>query len=433
MKALTAQANAGNNALGLCRAVFYFACLFSLYSLHGYSQPTLTNKSGEKDFGSSLKRYETKSDKSGDPKAASSADDTIRVSTNLVVSDVLVVSQKGNPLVGLKKEDFIVTENGVPQEISVFSPSQDPKIGRSIVLIIGYGIMIQPYIHTGVEAAKVLIDKLGPQDRMAIVSDQLQILSGFTSNKTVLKNSLTTAEQAFWSGKRKHSFACGHFDEQYSAFLAALNELVQKDDIRPVVIFQTDGDEYPYLKPESKEWKDLDKQYAPSAKTCPDQSRWRERSFSFEDVKDAIAMTGATVYSVIPGPRVLGVPKKEIEPHIAQWWTEMHNLFPNGGRAEGSPSGIANLTRWNLQWQSALADLAGFSGGYTEFLENPKDADRIYDNIFTIMNNRFVVGYYPKDEMGDGKRRNIKIEIKGHPEYGTISRKTFLPGGTSNK
>ena len=85
------------------------------------------------------------------------------------------------------------------------------------------------------------------------------------------------------------------------------------------------------------------------------------------------------------------------------------------------------LTRWNLQWQGSMAELAAFSGGYTEFLEDPKNAGLVYDNILTVMNNRYVVGYYSKDETRNGKRRSIKIEIKGHPEYGTMSRKAYLP------
>ena len=40
--------------------------------------------------------------------------ETIKVETNLVVSDVLVLNDKGNALIGLKSSDFIITDNGVP-------------------------------------------------------------------------------------------------------------------------------------------------------------------------------------------------------------------------------------------------------------------------------------------------------------------------------
>src|SRR5206468_12854478 len=138
-----------------------------------------------------------------------------------------------------------------------------------------------------------------------------------------------------------------------------------------------------------------------------DKSEWEERSFSFEDIKDAVALSGATIYSVIPGPRVLGVPKKEIHPRVSRWFDDMNKMFPGcNGHGCFNPSyySVERLARWNTEWQSSMAEIASFSGGYTEFLENPKDAGRIYDSILTVMNNRYVIGYYPKVETGNAKR-----------------------------
>src|SRR6516162_8535548 len=40
--------------------------------------------------------------------------------TQLVVEDVVIRSRDGKPLTGLKPSDFLVTEDGRPQKISVF-------------------------------------------------------------------------------------------------------------------------------------------------------------------------------------------------------------------------------------------------------------------------------------------------------------------------
>src|SRR5215470_1436801 len=40
--------------------------------------------------------------------------------TQLVVEDVIVKGKDGNPITGLQPADFIVTEDGKPQKISVF-------------------------------------------------------------------------------------------------------------------------------------------------------------------------------------------------------------------------------------------------------------------------------------------------------------------------
>ena len=55
---------------------------------------------------------------------------TIRANTRLVVVDVVVTDKKGQPITGLKAEDFTVEENGKKQKISVFvAPGR--RIGRA--------------------------------------------------------------------------------------------------------------------------------------------------------------------------------------------------------------------------------------------------------------------------------------------------------------
>src|SRR5581483_6307793 len=44
---------------------------------------------------------------------------TITVNSNLVVEDVILKDKQGNPIPGLTAKDFIVTEDGKPQEVRV--------------------------------------------------------------------------------------------------------------------------------------------------------------------------------------------------------------------------------------------------------------------------------------------------------------------------
>lgn len=53
--------------------------------------------------------------------------------------------------------------------------------------------------------------------------------------------------------------------------------------------------------------------------------------------------------------------------------------------------------------QTAMVKLAELSGGFTSFLENPEDAENIYSDIFTVMKNRYVIGYYPTNRTRDGE------------------------------
>jgi VWFA-related protein len=68
---------------------------------------------------------------------------TFKVSSQLVVETVAVTDKKGSPIEGLKAEDFTVTEDGVPQTISVFEyqkfddaeAAPQPPLKTSITLL----------------------------------------------------------------------------------------------------------------------------------------------------------------------------------------------------------------------------------------------------------------------------------------------------------
>jgi len=75
--------------------------------------------------------------------------------------------------------------------------------------------------------------------------------------------------------------------------------------------------------------------------------------------------------------------------------------------------------------QGALAKVATISGGWTEFLEQPSQADEIYSRIVSDINRRYLVGYYPTNKEHDGKLRKISFEVRGHPEYVVMGRKAY--------
>jgi len=58
-------------------------------------------------------------------------------------------------------------------------------------------------------------------------------------------------------------------------------------------------------------------------------------------------------------------------------------------------------------------------------LETKTQAADIYKRIVEDLNQRYILGYYPTNKEHNGKRRRIKVEVKGHPEYSITSRKSY--------
>ncbi len=210
----------------------------------------------------------------------------VRVDTDLVVAAVLVLDGEGKIVTGLSKEDFVVKEDDGLQEVASVSLGDSKDVPRSIVLIIDYSGSQLPYIKTSIEAAQMLVDKLNPKDRMAVVTDDVNLLVDFTSDKDLLKKRLESLKESALSG------AVGASD-QYDALLATMTELFSPEDARPIVIFQTDGDELESLKGGSPQ---------------PYNAFSLPRKFGLEDILSATERSRVAVYSVISGVRFFGVP-----------------------------------------------------------------------------------------------------------------------------
>ena len=364
-----------------------------------------------RNFGSSLSRAEQTV---GSNARSSEAEDVVRVETDLVVSTVLVLDAQGKTVRGLTAEDFVVKEDGKPQGIATLSLGDSKDVPRSIVLVIDYSVSQSPYIRTSIESAKMLVDKLNPKDRMAIVTDDVYLLVDFTSDKQLLKTQLEGLKTSALAGNIGQS-------EQYDALLASLNELFNNEDARPIIIFQTDGDQLEKLNK--------------SASTNMGTNYWLPKKFSLEDIMTATEKTRASVYSVISGIKFVDVPQDDLLRRARVDFADRQRANFDMIRARNLPTPRPNppsdqyfdwyAQRW-LRRQTALAGLAKFTGTIPEFLEQPGQADEIYTRILTDIDRRYVIGYYPTNRLRDGQRRRVSIEVRGHPEYTVWGQKSYF-------
>jgi VWFA-related protein len=411
-----------------------------------------------KDFGSSLKKLKWDAQKnqavnSVQPSPSGNHDDdVIRIETSLVVCDALVTDKQGHPQRNLKATDFAVSEDGVPQDVGLFTLGDNAGISRSIVLIIDYSGSQFPYISDSIEAAKILVDKLGPLDQMAIVTDDVELLAGFTSDKRELKKALDSlieknkgSKGLLGIGKRPPQFGRS---AQMSALMATLNEAFDDEDQSPVIVFQTDGDEIEYLRnsiivhevppglpPELR--REVQEQIEQKKKL----QRELMTEFSLDDVYRAVEKSRATIYSIIPRTRLIGLTEDEQirrltaedERTVATWTAAASSAKLKEILQARYEQRQKKLTKeiWEarldqeLKVQQALVELAKLSGGWAEFLETRSQTTEIYNRIAQDLNQRYIIGYYPTNKQHDGKRRRISITVKGHPDYVITSRTSY--------
>ena len=73
----------------------------------------------------------------------------------------------------------------------------------------------------------------------------------------------------------------------------------------------------------------------------------------------------------------------------------------------------------------ALAKLSKLTSGEADFLEEPGQAARIYDAVFSKIEHRYVLSYYPTNDKRDGTLRKIEIKVRNHPEYVVLGKTSY--------
>lgn len=330
--------------------------------------------------------------------------DEIHVETDLVLSDILVQDKHGNPVVGLIPDDFEVTENGRSQRIEVFGYGSN-AVPRSIILIIDHSLSQWRYIDTSIDAAKVLVDSLRPQDKMAIVSDDVKLIADLTSDKEALKAGLESLREKSRRGDFGKSY-------QYSALMAVLNERIRRDGTRNMVIFQSDGDQ--------------------NALMGSDMSVGKG-SYGFEDIVESAERKGVTIYTVFTGANLGGLSKGEVFEQtrkVIQDETYASVVLSAKKNAPGPvklKDGYVKARAKRIMGdEKAVFELARRTGGTAQSLSTPDRASEIYANILEDIGRRYVIGYYPSASGRAAFRRDVRITVRKNKGHEVIGGRSYL-------
>lgn len=124
--------------------------------------------------------------------------DVVKINTDLVVLDAQVLRRKDGQSIGLfKREDFVLHEDGVKQEIVHFSQDRLPL---SIVLLLDQSASVRPVVEEIRNGALQALQLLRPEDEVALMSfaDQTRLLQGFTRDrKSIVEQISRTLEKSF--------------------------------------------------------------------------------------------------------------------------------------------------------------------------------------------------------------------------------------------
>ena len=118
-------------------------------------------------------------------------EDVIKVDTQLVEIPVVITDKTGRPLLNLKQNNFVIYEDGKPQEILDFSTTSAPF---EVALLLDTSGSTRQDLQLIQRAVESFVASLRPGDRVALISYKQaapnqatsEILTNLTSNRAAL-------------------------------------------------------------------------------------------------------------------------------------------------------------------------------------------------------------------------------------------------------
>lgn len=124
--------------------------------------------------------------------------EVVKINTDLVVLDAQVLRKKdGRAINSLKREDFLLSEDGQRQEIVHFSQDRLPL---SILLLLDLSASVRPVIEEIRNGALQAMSHLRPEDEVALMTfaDQTRLLQDFTRDRKIIVEQISrTLEKSF--------------------------------------------------------------------------------------------------------------------------------------------------------------------------------------------------------------------------------------------
>lgn len=289
--------------------------------------------------------------------------ETIRVDSDLVDLRVSVFRlNPNNPVSALEQKDFLVFEDGKPQEIVFFAGEDAPF---DLVLLLDLSGSSSDKVKLIRNSAKRFVESTRPMDRVAIVTftDLAEVISPLTWDRGLLKDAIKDIQKPqggtnFWD-----------------SLLYAMSSVVpsQKSARRGAIVVMTDGVD----------------------NALPDVYGEGSRA-TFAELLDRVGRSDTVVFPIYLDTEEEAVKRSRV------------------------PREAYSLAR------SQLAQLAVTSGTKMYRANKLKDLEQVYDQVINDLSMVYSLGYRPSNTRRDGKWRSVGVHLIGRQELTATTKRGYF-------
>ena len=382
--------------------------------------------------------------------------ETLKTDTDLVTVPVIASSRNGKYIADLTKEEFKLSEDGVPQEIAFLATVNAPF---HVVLLLDTSASTKEKLPMIQRAAVAFVEQLNTTDKVKVISfdDRVRDLNDFTSDKALLRAVISKTTP-------------GEGTKVYDAFERGLNSLRPITGRRAIVIFTDGVDWHSDAATFEGTLKNLDELgvivYPIRFDTRADTERLlREQDAQSNGVglptSDVIRGTGtrpSTTPPTFPGGDPDSVPSggqrrgTSLPDIIFSRPVRRPPSDPQGSPTDpfpdpsgGSPPPIdrtggprrkepandqikAILDQAYFTADSYLRELADRSGGQVQRADTLAMLPQAFAAIAAELRTQYLLGYYPTNRAKDGKYRKIQVKttrkdiaVRARPGYSSVA------------
>jgi Ca-activated chloride channel family protein len=324
----------------------------------------------------------------------------VRVETQLVSVPAVIKNNSGRPVPGLRRENFVLYEDGQPQSIANFGTTEAPF---EIALLLDTSGSTRADVGLIRQAANAFISSLRSGDRVAIVAFNTEQNGSTQIAKVEVLSELTANRQALQSAIQSLGSANG--TPYYDALERVAQQIFRdppREEVRGrrALVALTDGVD---------STSEADFSVARGRLTSLGIACYFIQVNTEDFVEDRLLKDcqddGRLSLSAkqLKRYRVIFVPRAS---------SEDYSDFCKMGPFERMQISrdLYNLARREMN------DLAKASGGKNFVAASLQDARAAFAQVANEIGTQYSLGYYPTNKARDGKFRAIRIEVRGVPD-----------------
>ncbi len=295
----------------------------------------------------------------------------IKVNTQLVSIPVRVMDKKGRFFGGLAKENFKILEDGVQQDIALYSNEHEP-FTVALVLDMSYSTTFK--IAEIQSAAISFIAQLRPEDKVMVISfdEDVHMLCEATNDR-----------QEIYRAIKRTKIATG--TSLYEAVALVMNDRLRRVEGRKAIILFTDGVDTTSRR--ESDYSNLRDAMELDALIYP---------IRYDTYADVQRMKNKGVILTQPpggtGPTIGGIPLPV-------------PVITGGGSSAGTTEEDYRRA------EEYLNNLALRTGGRTYLASSIGGLGDSFAKIASELREFYSLGYYPKDDRIVGKTTSIKVHV----------------------